>query len=95
MLEWAPAAKVVVVVWLAKWSLCKLCPLVSLGCASFSALRFALVVAAVAVVWLAVCLAALAVPLISLVRVGVSTSSCCCVEVVASSWRALVHGGSP
>ena len=62
-----------------------LCPLVSLGCASFSALRLALVVAAVVVFWLAVCLAALVVPLISLVRVGVSTSGRCCVEVVASS----------
>ena len=42
-------------------------------------LGLALVVAAVVVFWLAVCFEALAVPLISLVCVGVSTSSCCCV----------------
>ena len=51
------------------------------GCASFSALRPALVVATVVVFWLAVCLAALAEPLISMVRVGVSTSSRWRVEV--------------
>ena len=70
------------------------CACLSVWAAPLGALRPALVVAAFAVFWLAVCLAALAEPLISLVYVGVSISSCCCVEVVASSWRALVHGGS-
>ena len=66
----------------------------SVWAAPLGALRPALVVEAFAVFWLRLCLAALAEPLISLVYVGVSISSRWRVEVVASSWRALVHGVS-
>ena len=66
----------------------------SVWVAPLGALRPGLVVEVFAVVWLLLCLAALAEPLISLVCVGVSTSSRWRVEVVASSWRTLVHGVS-